>query len=126
MTSAESGEPLVGVSVTVSGTSLGAVTSSDGRYTIRAVPEGTHTVIARRIGFAQDSQRVTVATDQIAIADFALVLLAERLGTVVAIGYGTTTRGEVTGAISSVTSEEMASVPVASIEQVLQGRAAGV
>lgn len=126
VTAIESGEPLVGVSVSVGGTTLGAVTSSDGRYTIRAVPEGTYTVMARRIGFAQDSQRVTVTTDQIAIADFALASFAARLGDVVAIGYGTTTRGEVTGAISSVTSEEIASVPVSSIEQVLQGRAAGV
>lgn len=126
VTTAESGEPLYGAAVTVAGTRLRASTGADGRYTIVAVPEGTQRVYVQRIGLARDSATVVVRANETATANFALRALAVRLNEVVAIGYGTSTRRDLTGAVSSVSSEDIARTPVASLEQALQGRAAGV
>src|SRR2546421_10943615 len=72
------------------------------------------------------SKAVTVVPDQDVPVDFALTAQATQLEEVVAIGYGTAERRELTGAVSSVTAEQVASAPVTSIDQALLGRAAGV
>jgi len=123
---AESGSPVEGASVVVAGTGRGAVTNAAGRYTITGVADGQHTVYAQRIGFGRDSATVVVSEGQTATADFRLRVLAVRLNEVVSIGYGTTTRREVTTAISSVSAEEINRAPVPSVDQALQGRAPGV
>ena len=127
VTSASSGTPLPSVTVRVSGTQQGALTNADGRYAITGVPDGDHFVIAQRIGFARDSARVTVTDGGTATADFALREVATTLATVaVNVGYGTTERRNVTGAISSVTADQLEAQPVQSVDQALLGRAAGV
>jgi TonB-linked SusC/RagA family outer membrane protein len=126
VTAAETGEPVYGAVVTVGDTRQRASTNTDGRYTIVAVPEGTHTVYAQRIGLARDSATVLVRPNETAPANFVLRGLAVRLTEVVAIGYGTQTRRDLTGAVSSVTTEDIQLRPVASLEQALQGKAAGV
>jgi hypothetical protein len=119
-------EPLLGVTVTVAGTRLGALTSDDGRYTIANVPDGTHLLYARRLGFAQDSQTVVVASGQTVTANFSLRAVGVQLSPVVAIGYGTATRRELTGSVSSVSSEQIRTQPVQNVAQAIQGRAPGV
>ena len=109
----------------VSVTRFGAVTAPDGRYAIRGVPPGSYTVQARRLGYSLDSTRVTVVADQTVTADFTLRVLAVQLAPV-QIGYGVTTRRDLTGAVSSVSSEEIERVPVTSVDQALAGRAPGV
>jgi TonB-linked SusC/RagA family outer membrane protein len=126
VTMAESSEPLYGATITVSGTRLRSATDADGRYTVAAVPEGTHTVYVQRIGFGRDSATVIVRPNETVTANFSLRPLAVRLNEVVAIGYGTQSRRNLTGAVSSVTSEEIQLRPVASVDQALQGKAAGV
>lgn len=123
---AGTGEALVGATVSVAGTGLGTVTGADGRYAIRGVAPGVHSVVARRIGFASDSARVTVGADQTVTADFALRAVAVQLNQVVTIGYGTTSRRELTGAVASIPASEIARAPVPNVEQALQGRAPGV
>jgi TonB-linked SusC/RagA family outer membrane protein len=126
VTAAANGEPLEAATVTVRGTQLGSVTGPDGRFTIAAVPDGPQIVRAARIGFTPDSATVTVTDGQITTANFALRPAAAQLSEVVVIGYGTTTRREVTGSIASVSSEEIGRQPVPSVDQALLGRAAGV
>ena len=126
VTATPSGEPVPSATVTMVGTRLGATTAPDGRYTIVGVPDGEHWVRAQRLGFGVDSQRVTVADAQTVTADFSLRALAMQLSAVVSIGYGTSERRDLTGAVASVTSEELASAPVTSIDQALLGRAPGV
>ena len=126
VTTAESSEPVYGAVVTVAGTRLRASTSTDGRYTIAGVPEGTHSVYVQRIGLGRDSVTVVVRANETVVANFALRSLAVRLNEVVAIGYGTQSRRDLTGAVSSVSSEDIQLRPVASLEQALQGKAAGV
>ncbi|HWJ22874.1 MAG TPA: TonB-dependent receptor [Gemmatimonadaceae bacterium] len=126
VTAAESGEPLPGVTIRVTDTQLGAISGNDGRYTIPAVSAGPHQLRAQRIGFAPDSQTVVVVDGQTATADFALRVRAVQLSEVVSIGYGTTSRRDVSAAISSVSAEEISKQPSVSVDQALQGRAPGV
>ena len=112
--------------VSVEGVGLRATSADDGSYRIANVPVGPHTVKAARIGYAAVSKPVTVLADQDVAVDFALTPQATELEQVVAIGYGTTERRELTGAVSSVTRDQVAAAPVTSLDQALLGRAPGV
>src|SRR5256886_14556914 len=71
------------------------------------------------------SKPVTVVADQDSTVDFTLTAQATELEQVVAIGYGTAERRELTGAVSSVSADQIAAAPVTSLEQSLLGRASG-
>ena len=127
VTSIADGSGLVSVTVRVVNGSQGAVTDANGRYAITGVPSGDRMIIAQRIGFARDSQRVTVPNEGTVTADFALRILATTLSAVeVNVGYGTTARSELTGSVASVGAAQLATEPVVSVDQALLGRAAGV
>ena len=102
VTSQQTGAPLAGASITIPGTKLGATTGFDGRYTMREVPAGTYRVQARLIGYgtAQDTGVVVTAGDT-ALAHFHLQAQAIQLDAVVAIGYATVQKRDVTGAVAS-------------------------
>ncbi|HYU89465.1 MAG TPA: carboxypeptidase regulatory-like domain-containing protein, partial [Gemmatimonadales bacterium] len=126
VTDSLSGQGIAVATVTVVGTALSARSAEDGRYRLTDVPAGEHTVRVARIGYRSVSKSVSVLPDQEVAVDFALTPQATQLEEVVAIGYGTTERRELTGAVSSVTAEQVASAPVTSVDQALLGRAAGV
>jgi TonB-linked SusC/RagA family outer membrane protein len=125
VTTGDSSEPVSDATITVRGTALRALTNSDGRYSI-SVPEGQHTIFAQRIGFGRDSASVVVRANETATADFVLRPVAVSLNEVVTIGYGTQRRRDLTGAVGSVTSDDIQRTPVTSVEQALQGKVAGV
>src|SRR5579862_127735 len=110
-TAAVSGEGVQGVTIRVGDTRFGAVTGADGRYHIENVPEGTYVLRATRIGFARDSQTVTVVAGQAVTVDFSLHEVAVRLSEVVSIGYETQSRRDLTGAVASVTSSDLVEAP---------------
>ncbi len=122
------GRPLPCVTLSIDGTRLGALTENEGRYSIDAVPAGPHVVRVKRLGYGPDSQRVTVAAGQTATADFTLVPQAVQLDQVVSIGYGTTTRRDLTGSVAVVTAEEFQTkaAPTVTLSAGLQGKAPGV
>ncbi|MEA2764385.1 MAG: hypothetical protein QOK07_789 [Gemmatimonadaceae bacterium] len=126
VTMADTNEPVYDATISVSGTRLRAATDADGRYSISGVPEGPHTVFAQRIGFGRDSISVVVRPNETVTADFGLRQVAVSLNEVVTIGYGTQRRRDLTGAVGSVTSDDIQRTPVVSVEQALQGRVAGV
>jgi TonB-linked SusC/RagA family outer membrane protein len=126
VTTGDSNEPVYDATISVSGTALRALTSPDGRYSISGVPEGPHKVFAQRIGFGRDSASVVVRPNETVSADFVLRPVAVSLNEVVTIGYGTQRRRDLTGAVGSVTSEDIQRTPVTSVEQALQGKVAGV
>src|SRR5690242_9949250 len=68
--SSDAGRSLPGIQVTVTGTTLGAVTDSGGRYNIRDVPAGNHSVLARGIGYGSGTKPVVVSAGQTATVDF--------------------------------------------------------
>lgn len=120
VTSAEDNLPLPGVNVIVKGTINGTSTDFDGNYAITAnkgdVLEFSY------IGFKPFS--VTIANQ--AVINVSLQTDAESLDEIVVIGYGTQKRSEVTGAISSIKSEELLKQPVLNATQAIQGKLSGV
>ena len=123
----QSGAPLGGVSVTITATRFGAVTGADGRYVIAAVPSGTYRVRARVIGYgtAEDSNVVVVA-GQTATADFQLQAQAIQLDEIVAVGYGTQLKKDLTGSVGSVASRDIETSPLARADQAIAGLAPGL
>jgi len=116
----EDARPLQGVNVIVKGTTVGAITASNGRYSVSAGPNDT--LVFRFIGY--ELVEMAVAGRDIVNAQMKprIVVLEQ----VVTVGYGEQRRGDVTGAISSVKGEALTEVATPSVEQALQGRVAGV
>lgn len=116
----QEGLPLPGVNILVKGEGTGTQSDFDGNYSIRATPE--QTLVFRYIGFA--TEEVIVGNkDRINVS---LELKSGELDEVVITGYSNVDKEKYTGSISSVTSEEIESVPFASFDQILQGQAAGL
>lgn len=115
-----SGMPLPGVTILVEGTTRGAVSDLEGKYSI-SVQEGEILVFSF-IGFT--SQRVTVSSQS--VIDVELLEDDKSLEEVVVVGYGTQRKSDLTGAISSVSSEELQETPASNFLEQSQGRLAGV
>jgi TonB-linked SusC/RagA family outer membrane protein len=124
--STDGGRSLPGIQVTVTGTTLGAVTDSGGQYNIRNVPAGSHSVLARGIGYASGTKPVVVSAGQTVTLDFTLTTSAAQLNPVVVVGYGTQDIRSVTGAVSTVQAAQLKDVPTSDPMKALQGRVAGV
>ncbi|WP_190300434.1 SusC/RagA family TonB-linked outer membrane protein [Rufibacter hautae] len=121
VTSRDGNEPLAGVSVTVKGTTNGTSTDAQGAFTL-SVPDEEAVLVFSYIGFV--SREIPVKNQS-----WVSVVLSpnyQELTQVVVIGYGTTTKSDLTGSVASVKSEELLATPTTSFEQALQGRAAGV
>ncbi|WP_052732372.1 SusC/RagA family TonB-linked outer membrane protein [Hymenobacter terrenus] len=117
----EKGQALPGVTVLVKNTSNGTTTGADGSYTL-SITSGNPTLVISYIGYLSQEIPVNGRTEinvNLAVGD-------QALEEVVVVGYGTQQRKDLTGAVSSVKSEEIARVPVSSADQALQGQVAGV
>jgi len=114
-------QPLPGVTIVIKGTTIGTVTDFDGNYSLADIPEGA-TLQFSFVGMK--SQEVSVVNQ----SSINIILLNSSIGIdeVVAIGYGTQKRSNLTGAISSVKSEDLNKLSVARMDQALQGKASGV
>jgi TonB-dependent starch-binding outer membrane protein SusC len=106
--------------VTVKGSKVGTQTDANGNFSIKAAP--TATLVISAIGFESTEFPVANRTN----IDASLTGRSQQLEQVVVVGYGTQRRKDVTGAISSVTAATIEKVPVTTVDQALQGRAAGV
>ena len=113
--------PLPGASVVVKGTTTGAQTDFDGNYTLNGVSEDA-TLVFSYIGYANQEIAVNGQTT----VDATLQEDAQALDEVVIIGYGSTTVKDATGSVASVTSEDFNGGIIASPEQLIQGKTAGV
>jgi TonB-linked SusC/RagA family outer membrane protein len=122
---ADSRTPMAGVNVRVVGTNLLAASDEQGRFTIRNVPLGPRTLEGRRLGYKPARAQIDVGATS---PEVTLALSADPLGleTVVVTGYGTASRANVAGAISSLRTETVAELPTPQVDQVLQGRVTGV
>ncbi|MEZ0130581.1 SusC/RagA family TonB-linked outer membrane protein [Flavobacterium sp. LBUM151] len=115
-----SGFPLPGASINVEGTQNSASTDFDGKYSLKGV-NPTDKITYSYVGLI--SQTITVGERN--SIDVTLVQSTQNLNEVV-IAYGTQKRTKITGAISTVSSKDIAAVPITNAESALQGRAAGV
>ena len=115
------GLSLPGVNVQVTGTTVGAITDIEGKYSIE-VPSGSKSLTFSFIGM-QPQEIVLDTQTQI---DVIMIESATSLDEVVVVGYGTQKKSLVTGAIASVTSEQISNSSISRAEQALQGKTAGV
>jgi TonB-linked SusC/RagA family outer membrane protein len=122
----ETGDPLTGANIILQGTNLGAATDINGVYKIENVPAGNYTLSASYIGYEGKSQSITVVAGEVLKISFSMqpgVLEAEQI---VVIGYGTSEKRDLLGAVSSVDVEELKKVSSSNTLSALEGRVPGL
>ncbi|WP_320113312.1 TonB-dependent receptor [Draconibacterium orientale] len=120
VTDQDSGEGLPGVNVVVKGTTNGTITQPDGSYELNVSP--TATLQFSFIGYTIQEVPVNNQTE----INVALEMEATELEEVVAIGYGTVKKRDITGSVSSVSGEALEAIPVTSAAEAMAGQMAGV
>ena len=120
ITDAVSGESLIGVNIMIEGSATGTTTDLDGKYSLN-VPENAVLVVSY-IGYETIKESVKGRT----VIDVKLRAKSEVMDEVVVVGYTTMKKADVLGAVSKVGTKELTAAPLASAEQALQGRIAGV
>lgn len=121
VTDSKDGSPLAGASVLVKGSTTGTQTGADGTFKL-SVPSSARTLTISFSGYS--SADVNISSSNTANAS--LTATADALADVVVIGYGTRKSKDVTGSVSRVTEKDFNKGQIASPEQLLQGRTAGV
>lgn len=119
--SATDGEPLIGASVMVKGTSIGTATDFDGKFTL-SVPFGKELVVSY-IGFVKQEVKIKGNTKELNIK---LAQDSNTLDDLVVVGYGTQKKSVVTAAISQVSEKEISQTAPVRVEDALKGLTAGV
>ena len=115
----EQGEPLIGVSVLIEGTTQGTITDFDGNFTLNA-QEG-QTLEVSYMGYRTEHVRVSGSSLAVVLQED-----TKTLDEVVVVGYGTQKRSDLTGSVASVKADDVNAVPTSSVAEMLRGQAAGV
>lgn len=118
--------PIDAARVIVVGGNQAARTGSNGQYTITGVPVGPQRIRVARLGFAPVEETVQVTDGQTVQRDFGLRTQAVALETVVAMGYGTQLARSVSGAVTTVTADQLNPIASTSVNQMLEGKAPGL
>ena len=116
-----SGEPVIGVNVSVKGTGNGSITDLDGKFTIPNVKEKDVLVVSY-IGYLTQSVSVGKQTSFI----ITLKEDTQALDEVVVVGYGVQKKRDLSGAVSSVKSRDITAIPTTNALEALQGKVAGL
>jgi len=121
MVTNNNGEPLPGVTVLIVGTINGTTTNIDGHYSISNISDST----TLQFSFVGMSTQEVLVGNQTTIN---IIMLEDAIGLneVVVIGYGSQSRKDVTGAITTLSASEIKSMSVTGIDKSIQGKAAGV
>jgi len=117
----EDGSPIPGANVTVKGTTIGAITGTDGRYMIN-VPQNATTLVFSFIGMVNQEVLIEGRTTIDVVLETSMVSVDE----VVVIAYGTATKTAYTGSAEVVKSDQIVKIQTASAAKALEGVAAGV
>lgn len=120
VTDAADGEPLMGATIKVKETNAGVVTDLDGHYSVKV--DNGQTLMVSYIGYITKSVKYTGQ----ATLDVALSSDNAALDEVVVVGYGVMKRSDITGSVVSVGEKDIKKSVITSVDQALQGRAAGV
>lgn len=120
VTGSEDGLPLPGVNITVKGTTVGAISGADGKYSLSA-PASAQSLVFSFIGFVTQEVPIEGKTK----IDIVLRQDLYNVEEVVVVAYGTQQKRDITGSVSSIPPDAI-KMPVQSFDQALQGKAAGV
>lgn len=118
----EKGEPQPGATVLVKGTQRGATANENGIFVLKNVPDNAVLVVSA-LGL---KAKEVVAGPGTGLLTITLESTTEALGEVVVVGYGQVKKSDLTGSVASVSVGEIKKTAVTSLDQALQGRAAGV
>ncbi len=121
VTDGSGGMPLPGVNIVEKGTTNGTITDIDGNYSLTVADENS-IIVFSSVGYLSEEIIVGNQTE----INIQLAEDIAALSEIVVVGYGTQKKSNVTGAIASVSGEELNKVQVASFDQAIQGKAAGV
>lgn len=121
ITDATTQEPLIGVNVVVEGTTIGVMTDLKGKFSL-SVPNLNGKLQISYIGYLAQ----TISINGMTTVDIALVSDVKALEEVVVTGYGTVRKTDLTGAVSSIKTEQLLQLPTQRVDQAIQGRATGV
>lgn len=121
VSSSEDGLPLPGVTIFVRGTTLGALSSEDGKYVLSA-PASAKILVFSYVGYKTQEITIEGKTRIDAVLEQDLFKVDE----VVVVAYGTQQKRDITGSVASVKGDAIQSIPVQSFDQALQGKASGV
>ena len=118
--SAEDGQPIIGASILVKGTTIGTVSDYAGKFNISNIPASAKILQISYIGM----QKMEVEIKP----NLAISMTSDNqvIDELVVVGYGTVRREAKTGSITSVSSEQIAEIPASSIDKMLAGKLAGV
>jgi len=116
----DDGEPLIGVNVMVKGTTYGTITDFDGSYSLNAKPEDV--LVFSYVGFMETEMPVGNQED----ISLKMGADAQTLDEIVVIGYGTSKKSHLTGAISKVDADKLDKLPVQRVDDALVGQVSGV
>lgn len=114
------GEPVIGASVLVKGTTNGCSTDIDGNFVLNTSSDAT--LVVSYVGMKRQEVSVDGQTKLRIVMNSTDITLDD----VVVIGYGTMKKSDLTGAVSTVAADQLKKTPAANLDQALQGRAAGV
>jgi TonB-dependent starch-binding outer membrane protein SusC len=121
ITDAATGEPIIGATITIEGTTKGVISDVDGNYTIE-IPSQNAVLVISFLGFLSEN----VAVNGKATIDIKLSPDVKQLQEVVVVGYGTQKKANLTGAVGSVQMDDMESRPITNAGLTLQGTVSGV
>ncbi len=123
----QAGGPVSPARVLLGATNKGAITNQQGKYVIAGVAPGTYEVRVAIIGYAGETQRVTVGAGQSSTADFTVKRVALSLDAVLVTTSGEQRARENGNAVSTIRASEIVETqPITSMTDLLSGRAAGV
>ena len=117
----ETKETVIGANITVKGTTIGTISDVNGKYSIE-VPNQKAILVFSFIGYT--TREIPVGKNK--VIDVVMKEDGVMLNEVVAIGYGSAKKGDLAGSVAKVDMEELNKTPVASFDQALGGRVAGV
>jgi TonB-linked SusC/RagA family outer membrane protein len=121
ITSSEDGLGVPGVAVSVKGTTIGTLTDADGKYSLN-VPENANALVFTYVGM----RKVETAIAGRNVIDVVMDPDLQFMDEIVVVGYGTQKKSDVTGAISSIKGDAIATLATPSFDAQLGGRSAGV
>ncbi|MDQ6829332.1 MAG: TonB-dependent receptor plug domain-containing protein, partial [Gemmatimonadota bacterium] len=127
VTDAGTTAPVDQAQVSLVGTTLGGITNSDGRVTVRGVKPGTHQIRVLRVGYAEQKKAVVVTAGADASVEFSLSTAAFTLAPTVSTATGETRRVELGNSIAQIDAAKVAETsPISNVADMLNSRAPGV
>lgn len=120
VTDAKNGSPLAGATIKISGTKVITQSESDGTYKLK-VPASANMLVVSYVGYADKEVAITGST-----VNVSLQASNSELTEMVVVAYGTRRKGDLTGAVTAINAKDFQKGNIASPEQLLQGKVAGL